>query len=378
MKTFYTVCVVAMFKSSICINIPEAELLATHFTRICGSDALSKHTFQKCLERAHPDFQRDFLGGLEPQAFFTVVDLDRDGLITGDEFRRALTEDEDERGEQLLDVVDRHGHHRQMTAESMMDAMREERQDMAMEDGMLTKKSEGTATVSEIAKNHPELARFIALGRWCGQVLTTAGHDLGDVVGLRSVDRDSDDDGMGEVKVSGSGSGSHMNTHSFEEWMRLEFVSVSSSDLGEKEKKTKKKKKKMKKKAAGEKRRFVAVLLRRDPGGIPEPPHLELKEAWLVDEEGERLHPLSVPVAVPVEQGPNRGVRISATLADLELELVWKVVLAFVGSLAFTVCALPLLGLSLTDLWQHEERAACGMEEKTTRSRKSDAAKKDN
>ena len=370
-----------MLTSSMCIDIPEEELLVTHFTRICGSDALSKHAFQKCLERAHPDFQKDFLGGLEPQAFFAVVDLDRDGLITGDEFRRALTEDEDERGEQLLDVVDRHGHHRQMTAESMMDAMREERQDMAMEDGMLTKKSEGTATVSEIAKDHPELARFIALGRWCGQVLSTAGHDLGDVVGLKSVDRDSDDDdnGKGEVKPD---SGSHMNTHSFEEWMQLEFApasSSSSSDQGEQNKKTaKKKKKKTKtKKAEGEKRRFVEVLLRRDPGGIPEPPHLDLKEAWLVDEEGDRLHPLSVPAAVPVEQGADGRARISATLADLELELVWKVVLAFVGSLAFTLCALPLLGLSLTDLLRDEERGARGAEEKRTRSRKPNDAKQD-
>mgnify|MGYP000616224480 CR=1 FL=1 len=322
------------------VEIENVEELVHYFFKICGKKTLARVDLDRCVESAPSDFSTHFMGGLDAKAFMVVVDLNRDGTITPEEYESSLSEEEDDRSREKIEVKDRNGNTKFMTADDLLQSMRAEHEGMYMEDGRLMKNTEGSSTVSEITKENPDLARFIAMGRWCGVMLERAGYDFGPVVGLSSSTAPEDE----EDEEAHPRNGIQMNMREFKQWIQIEFkpneVGGNPEDLDKEGDETKNKKKMKKKKE----KNLVKVLLVRDPVHIPDSPHLSIERAVVLNNRGGVRRTLALPPA------PAHITQASQESLDMQSAL-WRISLAVVVSFAVTLACLHFMGRSLSDIW---------------------------
>ena len=78
----------------------------------------------------------------------------------------------------------------------------EQRQGFQYENGQVSKVSEGESHLDKIKEEHPELSRFITIGKWAHRQIIELGYATGNITGIKSLnltsthskEKENDDD----------------------------------------------------------------------------------------------------------------------------------------------------------------------------------------
>lgn len=148
---------------------------------------LDEQSLEECFTKSSdPIYSKTYLiGGMPTKLFVKLVDQDNDGRFTKDELFKAFTTDDsdsdgdgggDEYNDSLfggskIEMIDRYGNTQKVSSKELYSRIESDRKDLSLEDGKLTKRSEGQLSLDKAEKEKPEVAELVKIGRWVLEVL---------------------------------------------------------------------------------------------------------------------------------------------------------------------------------------------------------------
>lgn len=145
------------------------EKKATIF-HMCDADQdlfLTVEELEKCLKSDLSNYDKNPIARANPSTVIALMDTDKDGRVSLAEYLTVVDNvSKSKSNSGMIEVIDRYGEKKMVSADEMWDRINAGPQDLKMENDHMVKETEGKTTMDKLAKENPQVNNIVTMAKW--------------------------------------------------------------------------------------------------------------------------------------------------------------------------------------------------------------------